>query len=223
MKRIQLSRRQLPDYTKGEEQMNTVTHIVGGGLAVIMALLCILRASHGRQVWSIVGCCIYSVSMITLYTMSSVYHGLRPGMGKKVMQVMDHCTIYLLIAGTYTPILLSALLPVYPVIAWGLFAFEWGLTVLAVTLTAIDLRKFRVFSMVCYICMGWAIFPFMRQVMAVIGRTGFLLLLSGGISYTVGAVLYGLGKKKRWMHSIFHILVVIGSVLQFFSIFLYCL
>ena len=100
-----------------------------------------------------------------------------------------------------------------PVIAWGLFAFEWGLTALAVTLTAIDLRKFRIFSMVCYICMGWAIFPFMQQVTAVMGSAGFLLLLSGGISYTVGAVLYGVGKKKRWMHSIFHILVVIGSVL----------
>lgn len=223
MKRIKLSDRQLPVYSKGEEIMNMVTHAAGGGLAVIMAALCIVKAAAGGDMWSILGCVIYGASMILLYTMSSVYHGLKPGIGKKVMQVLDHCTIYFLISGTYTPILLAALRPAYPQICWGLFALEWGLTALAVTLTAIDLKKYNVFSMACYIGMGWAIIPFMEQVIKTIGVAGFAFLLSGGISYTVGAVLYGLGKKKKWMHSVFHILVVIGSVLQFISIFFYAL
>lgn len=223
MKRIKLSDRILPAYSKGEETMNMVTHVVGGGLAVVMALLCTAKAAMCGDAWSVVGCVIYGVSMILLYTMSSVYHGLRDGTGKKVMQVLDHCTIYLLISGTYTPILLAALRPEYPRICWGLFALEWGLTALAVTLTAIDLKRYNVFSMACYIGMGWAIFPFMGEVIGVLGMAGFVLLLLGGISYTVGAVLYGLGKKKKWMHSVFHILVVVGTVLQFFSIFLYAL
>lgn len=223
MKRIRLSDRLLPNYSKGEEAMNMITHIVGGGLSVIMAGLCIIKAAMAKDPWSIAGCVIYGISMVLLYTMSSVYHGLPSGTGKKVLQVLDHCTIYLLISGTYTPVLLSALLPVYPTIAWGLFIFEWVLTALAVTLTAIDLKRYSVFSMICYIGMGWAIFPFMRQVIEVLGMGGFLLLLAGGISYTLGAILYGLGKKKRWMHCVFHILVVIGSFLQFLSIYLFAL
>lgn len=223
MKRIKLSDRSLPDYTKGEETMNMVTHIAGGGLSAVMGALCIGKAALSGQVWSVVGTVIYAVSMVLLYTMSSVYHGLRAGTAKKVMQVLDHCTIYFLISGTYTPVLLSALLPAFPGISWGLFVFEWGLTALAVTLTAIDLKRYSAFSMACYILMGWAIFPFMNQVIQVLGMGGFILLLAGGISYTLGAILYGLGKKKRWMHSIFHILVVLGSLLQSISIFFYAL
>ena len=161
--------------------------------------------------------------MVALYTLSSVYHGLRPCTGKKVMQILDHCTIYFLIAGTYTVIALSALRPVYPMLGWGMFAFQWALTALAVTLTAIDLKKYRVFSMICYICMGWAILPFMKETMTVLTVPGFAFLLAGGISYTIGAVLYGIGSKKRWMHSVFHIFVVLGSLLQFLCILFYAL
>lgn len=223
MKRIKIRDRQLPVYSRGEEAMNMITHVVGGGLAIVMAALSIGKAALSGDIFSILGCAIYGCSMILLYTMSSIYHGMHAGTGKKVMQVLDHCTIYFLISGTYTPVLLAALRPVYPEICWGLFVFEWSLTALAVTLTAIDLKKYNVFSMMCYIGMGWAILPFMHQVMEVMGTAGFAFLLAGGISYTVGAILYGLGKKKKWMHSIFHILVVVGSVLQFVSIFFYAL
>ncbi len=223
MKRIKIRDRKLPTYSRGEESMNMITHIVGGGLAVVMAALSLGKAALGGDGLNILGCGIYGVSMILLYTMSSIYHGMRDGTGKKVMQVLDHCTIYLLISGTYTPILLAGLRPGYPELCWGLLAFEWGLTALAVTLTAIDLKKYNVFSMSCYIGMGWAIIPFASRVMETMGAVGFGFLLAGGISYTVGAVLYGLGKKKKWMHSVFHILVVIGSVLQFVSIFWFVL
>ena len=223
MKRIKLRERHLPDYTKGEEIMNMVTHIVGGALGIVALVLCVVRGALGGSAAAVVGSAIYGGSMIALYCVSSVYHGLRPGTGKKVMQVIDHCTIYFLIAGSYTPILLAAFLPKYPVLAWSLLGMEWGLCALATTLTAIDLRRYRVFSMICYIGMGWGIVFFLGQALEVMTPVGFRLLLAGGIAYTIGAVLYGIGAKKRWMHSVFHIFVVLGSLLQFLAIFFYAL
>ena len=220
MKRTKLCDRLLPDYTIGEEVMNMVTHIVGGAVGISALVLCLMRS---KDVWGVTASSIYGICMILLYSVSSVYHGLRPSMGKKVLQVIDHCTIYFLIAGTYTPIVLTALRQVYPVLGWGLFFFEWGLTALAVTLTAIDLKKYNVFSMICYIGMGWAVLPFLPQTMAVLTRPGFYYLLSGGIAYTIGAILYGIGSKKRWFHSVFHIFVVLGSLLQLIAVAFYAL
>ena len=223
MKRTKLKDRELPDYTKGEELMNTITHIVGAVLGIAALVLCVVQATSHRNVWGVVGSAIYGASVIALYCVSSVYHGMKPGMAKKVMQVIDHCTIYFLIAGSYTPVVLSAMRPVYPGLAWGLLGFVWTLAIVAVVLTAIDLKKYNVFSMICYIGIGWAILPFLKQTLQVLTLPGFLLLLFGGIAYTVGAVLYGLGGKRRWMHSVFHVFVVLGSGLQFLSILGYAL
>ena len=221
MKRTRLSDRQLPDYSRGEEIMNMVTHIVGGALGVVALTLCVIRAALNGNVYGIVTSAIYGATMITMFTISSVYHGLKPNLGKKVMQVIDHCTIYFLIAGTYTVVVLSAIRPVYPVLGWGLFAFEWAMAALAATLTAIDLKKYNVFSMICYIGMGWAVIPFWKQALAVLTMPGFLLLLFGGIAYTIGSILYGLGRTRKWMHSVFHIFVVLGAFFQFLSVLLY--
>lgn len=220
MKRTPLILRQLPDYTTGEEIMNMVTHIVGGGLSILGSVFCLLAASNLRAV-DLIGAIIYCVSMVAVYTMSSIYHGLRTNTSKKVMQVIDHCTIYFLIAGTYTPIMISGFLPVFPKIAWGLLIMEWGLAALAITLTAIDLRKYKVFSMVCYIFMGWGIIFFLPQAMEVMTKQGFYWLLAGGIAYTIGAILFGLGKKLPWMHAVFHIFVILGSLFQYLAIILY--
>lgn len=222
-KRIKLAQRILPLYSRGEEIMNMVTHIVGGGIGLLILALCVIKAAMAQNTTGVIGAAIYGGSMVALYTISSVYHGLHPGTGKKVMQILDHCTIYLLIAGTYTPIMLSAFVPAYPWIGWGLLAAEWGLAMLAATLTAIDLRAYRVFSMFCYICMGWGIFPFLPQALEALSVPGFLFLLAGGIAYTLGAILFGIGTKIRWIHSVFHIFVVLGSFLQFLSIYLYVL
>ena len=221
MKRTKLRDRVLPDYTRGEEIMNTVTHIVGGVLSVAALVLCVVFAALHHNVYGIVSSSVYGASMIALYTVSSVYHGMGAGMGKKVMQVVDHCTIYFLIAGTYTVMSLSALRPAFPKIGWGLFFFEWVTAIIATILTAIDLKAYSVFSMICYIGMGWAIIPFAKVVLEVLGLPGFALLLSGGIAYTIGAVLYGLGSKRKWMHSIFHIFVDIGSLLHFLCVVMY--
>ncbi len=221
MKRTKLSDRQMPNYSRGEEIMNMVTHIVGGAMGIAVLTLCVIRAALNGNVYGIVTSAIYGATMITMFTISSVYHGLKPNMGKRVMQVIDHCTIYFLIGGTYTVITLSALRPQYPVLGWCLFAFEWAMVALATTLTAIDLKKYEVFSMTCYVGMGWAVIPFWRQTLDVLTLPGFLFLLSGGIAYTIGAVLYGIGSKRKWMHSVFHIFVVLGALFQFFAVLFY--
>lgn len=221
MKRTKLKDRQLPCYSKGEEIMNMVTHITGGGLAVIGSIFCILTACRLGGWQNILGAAVYCVSMICVYTMSSIYHGLHTGTAKKVMQVIDHCAIYFLITGTYTPIMITGFLPIFPKIGWGLLLMQWVLTAMAVTLTAIDLKKHKVFSMICYIFMGWGIIFFLPQAMTVMTKPGFYLLLAGGIAYTVGAVLFGLGKKIRWMHAVFHIFVILGSAFQYFAILFY--
>ena len=221
MKRTKLAARQLPAYTRGEEITNMITHIVGAAVGLAALVACVLRAAFRDNGVGVAACAVYGAACVAMFTISSVYHGLRPCLGKKVMQVIDHCTIYYLIAGTYTPVLLSALRPVYPRLAWGLFFFEWGLALAATVLTAIDLKKYSVFSMCCYIGMGWAILPFWRQTMEVMGKSGFALLLAGGIAYTIGSVLYGLGSRRRWMHSVFHVFVVSGAVLQAISVLLY--
>lgn len=220
-KRIKLQDRLLPDYTNAEEIANMTTHIVGGALGIAALVLCTLTAARNNNVYGIVGSVIYGITMIALYAMSSIYHGLRPGMAKKVMQVLDHCTIYFLIAGTYTVLSISAIRPLFPRLGWGMLIFQWSLAAIAVTLTAIDLKKFNVFSMICYVGMGWAIAPFIPQTMHALSYPGFMLLLSGGIGYTIGAIIYGIGSKIHWMHSVFHIFVVIGSFLHFLSIFFY--
>lgn len=223
MKRTRLAERSLPNYSRGEELTNTLTHAAGAVFSIAALVLCVLLAAFRGNTYGIISSAIYGTTMIALYIVSSVYHGIAPSMAKKVMQVVDHCTIYFLIAGTYTVMALSALRPAYPAIAWGIFTFEWIMAFSAAALTAIDLKKYTVFSMVCYIGMGWAILPFARQTFEVLTLPGFLLLLFGGIAYTVGSVLYGIGKRKKWMHSIFHLFVVLGSVLQFFSVLFFAL
>ena len=203
--------------------MNTITHAAGSILGIAALVLCVIQAAAHENRYGVVSGVIYGAAMTAMFTISSVYHGLQPNMAKKVMQVIDHCTIYFLIAGTYTIIVLSAIRPVYPRLGWGLFFFEWILAAIATTLTAIDLKQYQVFSMVCYIGMGWAVIPFAKQVYTVMTSGGFFLLLSGGIAYTVGAVLYGLGSRKKWMHSIFHIFVILGALLQFLCVLFYAL
>ncbi len=223
MERIKLRDRQLPDYTVGEEIFNTVSHIIGAAFGVIILVLCVVVSALHGNVWGIVGSAVYGVSMIALYTVSSVYHGMRPGIGKKVMQIMDHCTIYCLIAGTYTPILLSSIRQVSPVCCWILFGVVWGCAAVATVFTAIDLKKYNVLSMICYIGMGWCIVFAIKPALQAIPFAGFMWILAGGIAYTLGAILYGLGTKIRYMHSVFHLFVVAGSIMQFFGIIFYIL
>ncbi len=210
----------IPNYTKGEEVFNMVTHIVGGaGIGITATVLCVIFGAIHRNPWAVVSSAIYGAMIIVLYTMSSIYHGLSPRLtAKKVFRVIDHCSIFLLIAGTYTPIALTSIRPVYPTTGWVVFGVVWGVAVLGIVANALSIEKFKVFSMICYIGLGWCIVFAWKKTVACIDFWGIFLLLAGGVAYTVGAVLYGIGKRKRYMHSIFHIFVCIGTLLQFFCI-----
>lgn len=223
MKRVRtrLEDRKLPSYTKGEEIFNMVSHIVGGAFAIAALVLCVIFAAIYCGAWGVVGAAIYGGTMVVLYTMSSIYHGLKPEMPKKVFQVIDHCTIYFLIAGTYTPVTLQGLRPNYPVQAFVVFGIVWACCFMAATLTAIDLKKYQILSMICYIAMGWCIIFFIKPTIQVLGVGGTVFLLTGGVAYTIGAILYGIGKKKKYVHSIFHLFVLAGSILHFFMILFY--
>lgn len=222
MQRIKLKDRILPTYTKGEEIFNMTSHIVGGALGIVATVLCVVFAAIHGNVYGVVSGAIYGVTMIILYTMSSIYHGLSPKRNsKKVFQILDHCSIFLLIAGSYTPFALCTIRSYDPVTGWVIFGVIWFLAILGIVLNSIDLKQFKVFSMICYLLMGWCIIMKINVLPKLLGTTGFALLLAGGIAYTVGAILYGLGKKHKYVHSIFHLCILLGSFLQFMCILLY--
>ncbi len=222
MKRIKLKDRVLPVYTKGEEIFNMTSHIVGAVLGLVALVLCIVFAAIHGNTYGVVSGSIYGTTMIILYTMSSIYHGLSPKKySKRVFQVLDHCSIFLLIAGSYTPFALCTIRQNDPVFGWGIFAVIWLLAILGIVLNAIDIKKFKVFSMICYLLMGWCIIIKASILPQTLGMVGVVLLVAGGIAYTVGAVIYGLGKKYKYAHSIFHLFILLGSLLQFLCILLY--
>ena len=222
MQRVKIADRVLPVYTKGEEIFNMVSHIVGGAMGVAAIVLCSVFAAIRGNAYGVVSGVIFGVTMLILYTMSSIYHGLNPKTkAKRIFQIIDHCSIYILIAGTYTPIALCTLREQSVFEGWLIFGIIWGLAIIGITLNSIDLKKFKLFSMICYLVMGWCIITRISIVINALGMGAFMLLLSGGVAYTGGAVFYVVGKKRKWMHSIFHIFCVIGSVLHFLFILLY--
>ena len=225
MKRIKLKDRKLPDYTRGEEIFNMVSHIAGGAFGIVALVTCVVKAFLTGDAYQIVSAFIYGFSMILLYTMSSVYHGLIPQTAKKVMQVIDHCSVFILIAGTYTPVALCSLRSHSAPLGWTIFGIVWGVSAIGITLNAIDLKMFNVFSVICYLALGWCIVFTGKTAIEAIGIPGFRWLLAGGVAYTIGAVLYGIAGRSvhRYMHSVFHIFVVLGSILQYFCVLFYIL
>ena len=221
MEKIKFRERPMPDYTKGEEIFNMASHIVGGAFGIVTLVLTVVFSAIYNNAWAVVSSAIYGSAMILLYTVSSIYHGLHMNMGKRVMQVIDHCTIYVLIAGTYTPVALCPIREYSTAWGWVLFGIVWGLAALGITFTAIDMKKFEKFSMVLYLGMGWCVLMAAKPTLASVPLPGVIWILLGGIAYTAGAVAFIIGKKRRYMHSVFHIFVVIGSILQFFGIFFY--
>ena len=218
------NRYKLPMYSRSEEIFNRVTHIVGSGRGVIRLILSIffsLKFKPGDNIvlWSRI---TFSLTSIFLYTNSALYHGLYVNRGKSVFQVLDHCTIYVLIAGSYTPIVLLGLSTLTP---WHYvyLGFVYALAILGVVLNATRMRKFavKVISRIIYIALGWSIICFYPILVASLGLSSVWLLIGGGIAYTVGSILYGIGSKKKYWHSIFHIFCLVGTLLQFLSVLLY--
>ena len=161
-----------------------------------------------------VGCAIFGASLIILYCMSTLYHAITNPKAKSFFRIMDHNTIFFLIAGTYTPITISVL---RGAVGWVLFGIVWGAAVIGIVLNSIDLEKFRKPSVVCYIAMGWVIIFAIQPLLKVMNAWSLWLLVAGGVFYTVGVIFYAI-KKVKYFHSIWHIFTVAGSVCHYFSI-----
>jgi hemolysin III len=219
--RTALKERILPSYSRGEEIFNMVTHIVGGAIGVGALIACVIVAAFRKNVWGVVGGSIYGASIIIMYTMSSIYHGLKAITAKKVFQILDHCTIFILIAGTYTPILLGRFRELYPLDAWIIFGLLWGVTIIGIVFNSIDLKMYKKASIICYLIMGWCMFFRLPNFLNAYPFGLFILILLGGVSYTTGTAFYVLGRKKKFTHSVFHLLTDIATILHVIAIAIY--
>lgn len=210
----------IPKYSLSEELLNSISHGVGAIFGIVATVLCILKGCAADDPWRIVSGAIFGATMLLLYLMSCLYHALKVNRAKRVFRVIDHCTIFLLIAGTYTPFTLVTL---RDSVGWWLFGAVWGIAILGIALNAIDLKKFSKISVACYLLMGWAILSEIEPLRANLAPGGIALLVWGGVVYTVGAILYGIGSKVKYFHSIFHFFCLGGSVLHFLAIYQYVL
>ena len=201
-------------YTLGEEIFNSVTHGVGALLSVAGTVVLIVLAAKYNDAWAVVGSAIFGASLIILYTMSTLYHAITNDRAKAFFRIMDHNTIFFLIAGTYTPI---TLVPIRGVLGWVLFGVVWGAAILGIVLNSIDLEKFRKPSVVCYIIMGWVIVIAVKSMLENVDQLSLWFLLIGGIFYTVGVIFYAV-KKVRYFHSVWHLFTIAGSVFHYFSV-----
>ena len=201
-------------YTLGEEIFSAVTHGVGSLLSIAGTAVLIVFAAVFSDAWSVVGCAVFGSSLIILYSMSTLYHSITNPKAKSFFRIMDHNTIFFLIAGTYTPITISI---IRTAIGWVLFGIVWGAAVIGIVLNSIDLDKFRKPSVVCYIAMGWVIVFAIRPLLNSMNPLSLQLLFGGGILYTAGVIFYVI-KKVKYFHSIWHIFTVLGSVCHYFSI-----
>lgn len=201
-------------YTLGEEIFSSVTHGIGSLLAFGGTAVLIVLSAVYSDAWSVVSSAVFGASLIILYSMSTLYHSITNEKAKKFFRIMDHNTIFFLIAGTYTPFTISIL---RGAIGWILFGIVWGAAILGIVLNSIDLEKFRKPSVVCYIAMGWVIIFAVKPLTEVMSPLCLWLLVGGGVFYTVGVIFYAI-KKVRYFHSIWHIFTLLGSVCHYFSI-----
>lgn len=219
----------IPKYSLAEELMNAISHGLGALFGVVALILMLIKTIPTGDPFKIVSSIIYGLSLIILFTISCVYHSLAKNKGKKVLRILDHDVIYILIAGTYTPYMLVALRP-YSVwnlgtgtVAYIMFSIVIICCIIGAVFNSINIHKYRYLSMSCYIIAGWVVVTALFVLWDIITPIGVLLLLGGGIVYTIGAVIYAIGKRKKYFHSIFHIFVLIGAVMMFISIYCFVL
>ena len=203
--------------TAGEEIANTVSHGVGAVLAAAGAVPLLVKAAMDSG-QAVVGMALYAASLLGLYAASSVYHGVRNPALKKRLRVLDHCSIFLLILGTYIPM---ALLVLGGSLGWTLIGINTALAVVGIVLDLIDLERFSKVTLVLYAAMGWLILPAIGRVVTVLPPAGVALLAGGGVAYTMGILFYK--SKRHYMHFVWHLFVLAGSALQYFCVLLYCL
>ncbi len=216
-----MSKKTKAKYTLGEEITNSITHGLGVAFGITILVLTIVMAAHNHNPAGVVAASIYGASMIIMFLMSCLYHALSPNLGaKKVLRVIDHCDIYVFIAGSYTPFCISL---IGGATGWTLFGIVWACAIIGVLLNSIGLEKFKKFSFALYLVMGWMVLISFGALYKALPTNGFILWLTGGIVYTIGAIIYGIGHKVRYMHSVFHLFVLAGCILQSFSILFYAI
>jgi hemolysin III len=206
-------------YSDKEEALNTITHGIGLILSIPAVILLIFYSSINGTIWHIVSSCIYGSTLIILYLASTTYHGTKePGL-KKRLNVFDHSAIYLLIAGTYTPFLLITLRGAW---GWSLFGVVWGIAVIGVFMKIFFAARYKFISALAYVLMGWIIIVAIKPLINNLASEGLFWLVAGGLSYTIGAVLYVI-KKIPYNHAIFHVFVLAGSIAHWIAVFFYVL
>ena len=210
----------IPKYTLGEELMNAISHGIGALFGMAALVMCIIRSCSPLDGFKLASSIVFGLSVTLLYLMSCLYHALKVNKAKRVFRVIDHCTIFLLIAGTYTPFTIVSL---RESAGWWIFGIIWAMAVLGVVLNAVSLKKFAKVSVACYLIMGWMIVFSFGDLQAALHPDAISLLIAGGVAYTVGAVLYGIGSKKKYFHSVFHFFCLIGTVLHFLAVYLHVL
>ena len=215
-------------YTLGEEISNSITHGIGSLLSIAALVIMIVVAAIHNNTIGIVTSAIFGASLIILYTMSTLYHAITNEKAKKVLRVFDHCTIYLLIAGTYTPYTLVALRSIDPLKGWLIFGIVWAIAIFGTILYIIFKNRFKVLNVISYIVMGWVVVLALPEVISFFrindAMPGLYLLVAGGLAYTIGIIFYGLHNFNfKYFHSIWHLFVLAGSICQFLSVTLYIL
>lgn len=215
----QNSAKLIGSYTRAEEVANSITHGIGAGLSIAgLSLLVVLASMHG-DVWRVVSFSIYGATLVILYLASTIYHGLPASKAKNVFQIIDHVSIYLLIAGTYTPLMLVNLKGGW---GWSIFGVIWGLALLGITIKAIFLNRFKKLSVIIYVTMGWICIIALKEMLIKISLPGLIWLGAGGILYTSGIAVY-VWERLPYNHAIWHLFVIAGSICHYFTILLYIL
>lgn len=208
----------IPVYSLCEELINAISHGAGALLGVAALVLCVIRSALHADPWAVVASAVYGGTLVIMYTMSTIYHALKINRAKRVFRVLDHCGVFLVLAGSYTP---YTLVSMRGPIGWTVFGVIWAFTVVGIVFNAIDVDKYQAVSAIINLVTGWGILFVVVPLSRVLPAPGLALLFSGGLCYTVGAVLYAVGSKKPFFHSVFHLFVIAGSALHFFSIFWY--
>jgi hemolysin III len=204
-------------YTLGEEVAHALTHGLGVVLAIAGLTVMVARATLYGDAWHIVGAAIFGTTLVLMYTASTLYHSIPLPRAKKVLRIIDHSTIYLLIAGTYTPFTLVTL---NGAVGWALFGTVWGLALVGVVFKIFATGRFERLSLAIYLGMGWCILLAIKPLVQTIEPGGLVLLVAGGVAYTGGVVFYVLD-NRRYFHAIWHAFVLAGSVLQYFAVLFY--
>ena len=203
----------------GEEIANSISHGLGALLAIAgMPILIVWATIHGDAL-SIVSASLYGSSLILLYLFSTLYHSITNQTGKRVLQVFDHSSIFILILGTYIPVTLGLL---RGWLGWTLFGINAAVAVLGITLNAVSVRRFHKLSLVLYLLSGWSVLPAIKPVAALLDLPGFVLVLAGGLFYTIGVIFYR-KEEVRYMHLVWHLFVLAGSLCHYFFVLFYCL